>query len=82
VLHGTAQAAAMECDDVTDAVGLGQTGRMNMVDRSTAKPTAQKGSFELSMAQLEMVAGGIEQVLNISSQCEGSGSGKVTFNPF
>jgi hypothetical protein len=37
---------------------------------------------EISDAEMENVAGGIEQVLNIGSQSSGTGAGKVTFNPF
>ena len=37
---------------------------------------------ELSQEELAKASGGIEQVLNIGSQSAGSGSGKVTFNPF
>ena len=53
-------------------------------DAAPGKATlaAQKGSPELSTAQLEMVTGGVEQVLTIGSASSGAGAGKVTFKTF
>jgi hypothetical protein len=58
--------------------------KTDAIDKSkqpSAAPT-EPGKGELSEQELDKVAGGIEQVLNIGSQSSGAGAGKVTFNPF
>jgi hypothetical protein len=48
----------------------------------TSDQPAKPATGELTEQELDKVAAGVEQVLNIGSQSSGAGAGKVTFNPF
>jgi hypothetical protein len=51
-------------------------------NKQQATPCVPPKTGEISDAEMEKVAGGIEQTLNIGSGSSGVGAGKVTFNPF
>jgi hypothetical protein len=51
-------------------------------NKQQATPTVPLKTGEISDAEMEKVAGGIEQNLSIGSQSSGAGAGKVIFNPF